>query len=646
MKVKRMPKILSSRLLVAGCVLALFCTVVFFPNKAVAETSYVEANVSSNLCVNESAPLDIISELDNAFGTHNSEYIYRLDKVLRVAYGKVYKFRQTHNGVDIPAGDIVVCTDKQNNVLSFFGSGVEPDTDNIDIEGDVVDAHGVTVSVPQTDAFGNTVYLNVENLDDYWYGLYDVVRNIYVVDMSDDNHPRYYYSNTGKFEPIAISAYANVVRAYDFYTDKNNVGISLYGVDGGNDDISGNFTENNEVVVMVYVHYGDEYENANCGYYADEKRVLMYVGDGKADGTMYLPGKAADVIGHEYQHAVSGYVAGFEYLNDSGALNEAFSDIFGALIEGYDVSSDEFWQIGEDCATGNDLRSIKGGTPEYKYDIADKIPNCELDHDHTACRYGGTHQNSTIISHIQYELCQKLPEFFTRERIGVLWYSTLCTLTPKSDFNDFGLRFYRTAQNLGYDPSVCDAIFDSLNDRGLLPVCRVVFLNGEFTVSEYTAVKGDRVIYPQDPRRASDEAYDYSFSGWSEHADTVTADMTIRAEYTRSLRSYNVRFVGIDGKELLLRQAKYGDSIVSTDLTVDYDAENFVFEGWFADAEHTEPLSADAAVTGDITVYGKFTEIEKPDVLVIALCVCLSVVAIACIATVVLIKKHKRGKTD
>lgn len=57
-----------------------------------------------------------------------------------------------------------------------------------------------------------------------------------------------------------------------------------------------------------------------------------------------------DIVGHEYTHAVTEHTANLFYLNQSGALNESISDIFGYAI-------DPDWSVGEDLSTGR-LRSF------------------------------------------------------------------------------------------------------------------------------------------------------------------------------------------------------------------------------------------------------------------------------------------------
>jgi len=46
-----------------------------------------------------------------------------------------------------------------------------------------------------------------------------------------------------------------------------------------------------------------------------------------------------DICGHEITHGVTENTAGLNYQDESGALNEGFSDIFGTSIEFYAKTS-------------------------------------------------------------------------------------------------------------------------------------------------------------------------------------------------------------------------------------------------------------------------------------------------------------------
>ena len=80
----------------------------------------------------------------------------------------------------------------------------------------------------------------------------------------------------------------------------------------------------------------------------------MFFGDGYAS--------ADDVVGHELTHGVTEHESNLVYMNESGAINESLSDVFGELIDqtngaGNDSASVK-WLMGEDLPIGA-IRSMK-----------------------------------------------------------------------------------------------------------------------------------------------------------------------------------------------------------------------------------------------------------------------------------------------
>lgn len=58
----------------------------------------------------------------------------------------------------------------------------------------------------------------------------------------------------------------------------------------------------------------------------------MVYGDG--DGYKFSPlGNSLDVVAHELKHGVNQYSAGLVYSYQSEALNESYSDVFGAMVD-------------------------------------------------------------------------------------------------------------------------------------------------------------------------------------------------------------------------------------------------------------------------------------------------------------------------
>lgn len=123
---------------------------------------------------------------------------------------------------------------------------------------------------------------------------------------------------------------------------------------------------------------------------------------GIGDGGNYAPLTSIDVVGHEFTHGVTQFSAGLEYLYEAGAMNEAFSDIFGKAIE-YEFDRDSFnWYIGARFARtkAQAFRSMEDpnlfNNPKYYKGVRWATGNGDN---------GGVHSNSGVLNHWYYLLC-------------------------------------------------------------------------------------------------------------------------------------------------------------------------------------------------------------------------------------------------
>jgi bacillolysin len=107
-----------------------------------------------------------------------------------------------------------------------------------------------------------------------------------------------------------------------------------------------------------------------------------------------------DIVAHELSHGVTEFSSNLIYLNESGALNEAFSDIMGTSVEFFfqtpgNASMQADYLIGEDVIRPGGIRSMSN-------------PAAYGDPDHYSKRFrgtednGGVHTNSAIASQAFY----------------------------------------------------------------------------------------------------------------------------------------------------------------------------------------------------------------------------------------------------
>lgn len=154
------------------------------------------------------------------------------------------------------------------------------------------------------------------------------------VDFYDDDN--YWANFNANFDEVAGDAHWGTERVYHFF--KDNYNFLSY--------------DNNNSPMLSFVHYDSNYVNA---FWNGQE---MTYGDG--NGIATTPLISLDVVAHEIAHGVTEYTANLIYQGEAGALNESYSDIFGAAIEfAYDSAGGD-WKMGEDFFnTGNGLRNMK-----------------------------------------------------------------------------------------------------------------------------------------------------------------------------------------------------------------------------------------------------------------------------------------------
>ena len=195
------------------------------------------------------------------------------------------------------------------------------------------------------------------------------------------------------------------------------------------------------------VHFGQNYNNA----FWNSTQMVFGDGDGQLFNRFTV---ALDVIGHELAHGVTEDEAKLMYFNQSGALNESLSDVFGSLIKQYalkQTAEDADWLIGKGLFTkkikGVALRSMKapGTAFDDKLLGKDPQPGHMDDFVQTYEDNGGVHINSGIPNHAFYQVATRIGGF-AWERAGRIWYDALrdARLRPNSGF----LRFARITYDI------------------------------------------------------------------------------------------------------------------------------------------------------------------------------------------------------
>jgi Zn-dependent metalloprotease len=121
----------------------------------------------------------------------------------------------------------------------------------------------------------------------------------------------------------AVSAHYNAAKSYEYF--KNTFNRESINAQGGN------------ILSFINVAESDGSGMDNAFW----NGAAMFYGNGNQGFKAPLC-KSLDVTGHELTHGVVQSTSNLEYYGESGALNESFADVFGAMIDRDD------WRMGED----------------------------------------------------------------------------------------------------------------------------------------------------------------------------------------------------------------------------------------------------------------------------------------------------------
>ncbi len=206
----------------------------------------------------------------------------------------------------------------------------------------------------------------------------------------------------------AVSAHYNGAQCYEYYRTTH----SRNSIDGAGGTVVS--------IVNVSEKNGAGMDNA---FWNGE---AMFYGSG--DKAFKPLARALDVAGHEISHGVVQATANLEYKGESGALNESFADVFGAMIDRDD------WKMGEDVAKTNyfptgclrDLSNPNNGGAS--------LNDSGWQPKHVSEQYkgtqdnGGVHINSGITNFAYYKFATAI----TKDKAEKVYYRALTKYLVKS----------------------------------------------------------------------------------------------------------------------------------------------------------------------------------------------------------------------
>ncbi len=383
-----------------------------------------------------------VPNLDNAVNLKKS-IVVKSDYAIKTAeadLGFVPKYEDVQ-----PTSELVIYNDSYTYLVKLNFLSPEPGNWYYFVDavtGSVVNKYNKIETVTGTNTtatgigvLGNTRTLNATYSSSRYY-LQDNTRGKGIFTYNTKNSlslpGTLWYSTDNIFDDTTdramVDAHYNAAKTYDYYLNK----------------YQRNSYNNSGAAIKSTVHYDINYNNA---FWSGSQMVY---GDG--DGSTFIPlSGSLDVVAHELTHAITDSEDDLVYQNQSGAISEALSDIFGTLVEYYDNNNPD-WLMGEDIYTpstqGDALRSLAN-------------PTLYGDPDHYSKRYtgtsdyGGVHTNSGIINKAAYLIANGGTHYgvtvngIGNEKLGNIFYRAIVYyITSNETFSNLKAHAAQAAADL------------------------------------------------------------------------------------------------------------------------------------------------------------------------------------------------------
>jgi Zn-dependent metalloprotease len=363
----------------------------------VGAQEYLWTNPEEAAAMNYAKPageLVLLPEMDQYSGLLNLAYKFDIFATQPVSRGEVY--------VDAVNGTILF----NNKIIKHAhneGRELLNDAKNL---ATTHEAHNMFVTGSAQTSYSGLRDIETRLESNGMYTLNDDSRSVFTRNAQNIPFGGGYVNNFAEFQDAdnvwsysnldsaALDAHWGAMQSYDYW-------LNVHGRNG---------IDGNGFAMRSYIHVGTNWVNA-----AWNGSVMSY-GDGSGS---FQPLTSIDICAHEIGHGVTQFANNLVYARESGALNEGFSDLWGAAIEFYakgngdDLNPNaETWQIGEEIVSnGIGIRSMSNpnlfGDPDT-YEGANwrptSVAGCPTpNNSNDQC---GVHSNSGVLNFWFYLLVQ------------------------------------------------------------------------------------------------------------------------------------------------------------------------------------------------------------------------------------------------
>jgi Zn-dependent metalloprotease len=290
---------------------------------------------------------------DKKYPRTSQKYCLAVDMhVLSEKLGKNHQYI-----LDAQNGDIIF---EQNLVCNMFPKGTAPSYHygTVEIETEQVAPDKFQLK-DVTRGNGNTTFINVNNAD---------------VILADDDNIWEKPANI-KLGHVAYDAHYCTMKFYDYLLDK----FYYSGINGNGRSMIARANINNgaDLVNAFWNNQNASFGNGNCHYH---------------------PLTTFSIVGHEFAHGITSENAKLVYSGESGALNEAFSDIIGKSFQHAMEPQNFEWTV------GHELVATRFAKPLRSMEDPTQFSNPKMYKGKHWRDGGSVHSNSGVLNHWFYLL--------------------------------------------------------------------------------------------------------------------------------------------------------------------------------------------------------------------------------------------------
>ncbi|MCP2326128.1 Zn-dependent metalloprotease [Hamadaea flava] len=192
------------------------------------------------------------------------------------------------------------------------------------------------------------------------------------------------------------------------------------------------------------------------------------------EGTQFVFGDGFatdDVVAHEYTHGVTEYSSHLLYAYQSGALNEALSDIMGEFVDQQYTAVNEAnpslkWQLGEDLPSS--IGTLRSMDNPNLYGQPKTVGGTNWDNGEDDS--GGVHTNSGVANYAAY-LIAAGPNGIGNAKSAQLWWRVMHLLPSAADYGTLATALTSACTQLvghfGFTPTDCANLEPVISQTGM-----------------------------------------------------------------------------------------------------------------------------------------------------------------------------------